>query len=187
LVKAWYLATNLHQATQQIQFGLDENNYLGSTRQSNRFVDDWCAFWREHRLGYLLRLARQQGASDSTLDQLGGKLMDRLEDFLQEPNEPACLLHGDLWGGNYLVDDQGRPVLIDPAIYYGRREADLAMTMLFGGFDARFYAAYEETWPLADGSEVRLAIYKLYHLLNHLVLFGRSYYGQCIDILRDLV
>lgn len=176
----------LHQATQQERFGLDEDNYLGSTRQSNRWMDDWCSFWREHRLGYLLRMAREQGVSDPTLDQLGDRLMNRLEDYLQEPNEPACLLHGDLWGGNYLVSDNGEPVLIDPAIYYGRREADLAMTMLFGGFDADFYSAYEEIWPLSTGSDKRLEIYKLYHLLNHLILFGQSYYGQCVSILRSL-
>ncbi len=177
----------LHQATQQDRFGFDEDNYLGSTRQPNRWSDNWCAFWRQRRLGYLLQLARQKGVSDTTLDQLGAKLMDRLEDFIDTPKEAACLLHGDLWGGNYLVDQAGKPVLIDPAVYYGRREADLAMTMLFGGFDDRFYSAYQQTWPLAPGYELRLEIYKLYHLLNHLVLFGRSYYGQCVATLRSLI
>lgn len=177
----------LHQSTQQKRYGLDEDNYLGSTCQANEWSDNWCSFWRDYRLGYLLQLARKQGFSDTTLEQLGDKLMNRLEEFIGQPDEPACLLHGDLWRGNYLVDEQCQPVLIDPAVYYGRREAELAMTMLFGGFDAHFYKAYEEVWPLADGSGERLAIYKLYHLLNHLVLFGRSYYDQCINILRSLV
>ena len=112
--------------------------------------------------------------------------VDRLDEYLAEPDEPAALLHGDLWGGNYMVDAEGTPVLIDPAAYCGRREADLAMTRLFGGFDARFYAAYEEVWPLAPGSTERLEIYKLYHLLNHLNLFGESYLRQVMDVVDRL-
>ena len=112
--------------------------------------------------------------------------MERLEGLIGEPDEPAALLHGDLWGGNYLVDGRGQPVLVDPAAYYGRREADLAMTRLFGGFDSRFYAAYHEVWPLAPGSEERLAVYELYHLLNHLNLFGSGYLSGCLARLRQL-
>lgn len=118
------------------------------------------------------------------MNKHGDRLMDRLEEWLIEPDEPACLLHGDLWGGNYMVDAAGEPVLIDPAAYYGRREADLAMTMIFGGFDGRFYRAYEEVWPLPEGSQDRLEIYKLYHYLNHLNLFGGGYYSSCMAILR---
>jgi fructosamine-3-kinase len=176
----------LHKSSQQGRFGFDHDNYLGSTPQPNGWKESWVEFWREHRLGHQLALARKQGLSDPELERRGDLLLDRLEGLIGEPAEPACLLHGDLWGGNYLADSAGEPVLIDPAAYYGRREADLAMTMLFGGFDRSFYAAYEETWSLAEGSEVRLEIYKLYHLLNHLNLFGGTYYSGCIGILRRL-
>ncbi|MCB1032948.1 MAG: fructosamine kinase family protein, partial [Acidobacteria bacterium] len=121
------------------------------------------------------------------LESLGARLMDRLDSWLEVPEEPPCLLHGDLWGGNYLVDEAGKAVLIDPAVYYGHREADLAMTRLFGGFGPAFYEGYEEEWPLAPGSEERLAIYELYHLLNHLNLFGRGYRGACVERMRYLV
>ena len=166
------------------RFGFDHDNYIGSTSQPNPWTDDWCDFWRQHRLGHQLDLARRGGLSDPALDRLGDRLLDRLDDFLAEPNEPPCLLHGDLWSGNTMVDEDGQPVLIDPAAYCGRREADLAMTQLFGGFDPRFYAVYEEAWPLAPGAAERLEIYKLYHLLNHLNLFGGGYRESCLTILR---
>lgn len=168
-------------------FGFGHDNYIGATPQPNGWCHSWVDFWRRHRLGFQLTLARRQGRSDRQLDRLGDRLLDRLDTLIAEPDEPAALLHGDLWGGNYLCDSEGEPVLIDPAAYYGRREAELAMTRLFGGFDQRFYAAYEEAWPLAPGSEDRLAIYELYHLLNHLNLFGSGYLGGCLSRLRRLV
>ena len=174
----------LHRASTTERFGFERDNYIGATPQTNRWSDDWCDFWRTRRLGYQLDLARRQGRSDPTLDRLGEELLDRLEELIGEPVEPPCLLHGDLWSGNYMVDAEGEPVLVDPAVYYGRREADLAMTQLFGGFDPRFYAAYEEVWPLAPGAEERLEIYKLYHLLNHLNLFGGGYLTSCVNVLR---
>lgn len=174
----------LHQQSQGRAFGFADDNFLGATPQPNRWTDDWVIFWRRHRLGYQLELAREGGAGTAELDRLGKLLDSRLDDLLSEPDERPTLLHGDLWGGNYLVDETGRPVLIDPAAYFGRREADLAMTYLFGGFDARFYAAYEEAWPLAAGAAERIEVYKLYHLLNHLNLFGRSYLEPCLAILR---
>lgn len=177
----------LHRGTREERYGFARDNYIGSTTQPNRWTDDWCEFWRRHRLGFQLDLARRRGLSDPTLDRLGERLLDRLEGLIGEPEEPPCLLHGDLWSGNYMVDDEGEPVLIDPAVYYGRREADLAMTRLFGGFTAAFYEAYEEVWPLAPGSGDRLEVYKLYHLLNHLNLFGGGYRSSCIDVLRRFV
>ncbi len=174
----------LHRQSRTERFGFESANWIGSTPQPNDWCGDWCEFWREHRLGFQLRLARERGLTDATFDRLGEALLDRLDELISEPDEPACLLHGDLWGGNYLADDAGQPVLIDPATYHGRREADLAMTMLFGGFSGAFYAAYEEVWPLAPGADERLEIYKLYHVLNHLNLFGGSYRGQCLSILR---
>lgn len=174
----------MHLNTKHNRYGFEHDNYLGSTPQRNTWEDDWVEFWRQHRLGYQLNLARKRGLSDAAMDKAGDRMMERLDELIGEPAEPACLLHGDLWGGNYMADENGEPVLIDPAVYYGRREADLAMTMLFGGFNSRFYAAYEETWPLEPGSSERLEIYKLYHLLNHLNLFGSGYYGGCMGILK---
>jgi fructosamine-3-kinase len=174
----------MHLNTKHDRFGFDGDNYLGSTLQPNTWSDSWIDFWREHRLGFQLKLARDNGYANASFTKAGDALLNRLDDLIGEPDEPACLLHGDLLGGNYLVSAEGEAVLMDPAVYYGRREADLAMTQLFGGFSNEFYTGYEEVWPLADGAPTRLDIYKLYHLLNHLNLFGRSYYSQCLSILN---
>lgn len=174
----------LHRATRGRRFGFDHDNYIGSTPQPNPWSESWVDFYREHRLGFQLELARSRGLSDAELDRLGDRLLERLGEWIDLPAEPACLLHGDLWAGNYLADEAGEPVLIDPAVYRGHREADLAMTRLFGGFEPAFYRAYEAEWPLPPGSEARLALYELYHLLNHLNLFGRSYRGRAVAILR---
>ncbi|MCG8462511.1 MAG: fructosamine kinase family protein [Holophagales bacterium] len=170
------------------RYGFPHDNYLGATSQPNGWCDSWSDFWRRHRLGHQLDLARRAGLSDVELDSLGDRLLLRLDSLIGDdvPEEP-CLLHGDLWGGNYLVRADGRAVWIDPAAYYGQREADLAMTRLFGGFDATFYRAYEREWPLEPESEERLALYELYHLLNHLNLFGRSYRPGCVARLKRLV
>ena len=177
----------LHRAATAERYGLTNDNHLGATPQPNPWTKDWVAFWRRYRLGHQLELARSNGHLDPELGHLGERLIERLDAFLAEPAEPPTLLHGDLWSGNFLVASTGEPVLIDPATYFGRREADLAMTRLFGGFDARFYAAYEEVWPLAPGFEERLSVYELYHLLNHLNLFGGGYRSGCVTILRRLV
>jgi fructosamine-3-kinase len=176
----------LHRATQVDRFGFDHDNFIGATPQPNDWLDDWVGFWRERRLGFQLSLAERAGLLGARELADGRRLMDRLPDLIGEPDESACLLHGDLWGGNVIAGPTGEPVLIDPAAYLGRREADLAMTLLFGGFTRAFYRAYEDEWPLAPGSEKRLAIYKLYHLLNHLNLFGSGYRSECAALLREL-
>ena len=176
--------------------GFAHDNFLGSTPQPNRPVgqgweeaDDvdghgWPEFFLQRRLRFQARLASQNGFPDmlQLLDQAENRIMELLELAVEAPS----LLHGDLWGGNYLVDERGQACLIDPATYFGHREADLAMTRLFGGFEPRFYGAYQDTLPLADGHEQRLPIYQLYHLLNHLNLFGSSYYHQSKRILQRL-
>ena len=179
------LAT-LHRTTQTTRCGFEHDNYIGSTPQPNGWMEDWISFWRERRIGFQLKRARERGLSDRSFDALGNALLERLDTLLAGHTENACLLHGDLWGGNYLVNHAGVPVLIDPAAYYGAREADLAMTTLFGGFESAFYDAYEATWPLEPESEQRIGVYKLYHLLNHLNLFGGSYRQSCVSIMRAL-
>lgn len=164
--------------------GFPHDNYLGGTPQPNAWTADWVEFFRVHRLGHQLELARKNGHATADLNRLGDRMLDRLDELLDADDEPCCLLHGDLWSGNFLADNEGSPVLIDPAAYYGHREADLAMTSLFGGFDRKFYAAYGEEWPLPAGSERRQEIYQLYHLLNHLNLFGGGYLGGCLRVLR---
>jgi protein-ribulosamine 3-kinase len=177
----------LHSAGRGNRFGFELDNYIGATPQVNAWTDNWVEFFRVHRLGYQLDLARRAGLSDRTLDRLGDRLLERLDDWLELPDEPPCLLHGDLWGGNYLIDTAGEAVLVDPAVYYGHREAELAMTHLFGGFGGDFYAGYEEAWPLPPGTKERQQIYSLYHLLNHLNLFGSSYRSRCVELLAGLV
>lgn len=179
----------LHRRTVHSQAGFAHDNYIGSTPQPNGWMDDWCDFFRRHRLGFQLDLARENGVATRELSRLGDRLLDRLDTWLDLSGEPCCLLHGDLWSGNYLCDAEGESVLIDPAVYYGHREADLAMTRLFGGFDRSFYRAYEESWPLPGSpteQRERHDLYQLYHLLNHLNLFGRGYLSQCLSILRSL-
>ena len=133
----------LHRTASADRFGWDHDNWLGSTPQPNSWEDDWCEFWRRNRLGHQLELAHRNGFDQAELHRLGGRLLETLEEWLAEPQEPPSLLHGDLWSGNYLVDTEGSPVLLDPATYFGRREAELGMTTLFGGFDRDFYAGYE--------------------------------------------
>ncbi len=167
-------------------FGFFEDNFIGTTDQINvPQNDNWVEFYTENRLMYQFRLAENNGYVKDELKE-GIKFIEKnIEKILKGSDELPTLLHGDLWGGNYIVDQRGNPCLIDPAVYYGHREADLAMTKLFGGFNAKFYSAYNEEFPLKDGWEYRENIYKLYHILNHLNLFGSGYYSQAVSLIQS--
>lgn len=174
----------MHQTSSE-KFGFHEPNYLGNSHQPNSWMDSWVEFWRINRLGFQLRLASENGKGNKELQRLGDRLLPRLDEHLAPTiDESPALLHGDLWSGNYISGPVGEPVFVDPAAYFGHREAEFGMTTLFGGFDADFYDAYNEVNPLAEGSTDRIAIYRLYHLLNHLNLFGRSYLDDCLQILK---
>lgn len=173
--------------------GFTGDNFIGSTPQPNQPLDGpweraakddgrgWPEFFLERRLRHQVELAARRGGE---LARLLDRAEARILGLLGSGIEPPVILHGDLWGGNYIVDDRGEACLIDPAVYYGHREADLAMTRLFGGFDRAFYAAYEEALPLPRGHDERLPIYQLYHVLNHFNLFGGGYYEQSVRILQ---
>lgn len=169
----------------QAYFGGPRDNTLGSTPQPNTQTATWISFWRDRRLGYQLRLAEQNGYGGKLQTQ-GEKLLAGLDAFFTDYQPQASLLHGDLWGGNhgYLAD--GTPVIFDPAVYYGDRETDLAMTELFGGFAPAFYAAYREAWSLDAGYAERKTLYNLYHILNHANLFGGGYATQALQMVMKL-
>lgn len=173
----------LHRNTSD-RFGFAENNFIGTTPQSNMQTHDWITFWREQRLGHQLTLAAQNGHLH--LLPAGEKLLDAMPLFFAGHAPQPSLLHGDLWGGNHAFLTDGTPVIFDPAAYYGDRECDLAMTELFGGFDAAFYAAYRAAWPLDAGYRVRKTLYNLYHILNHANLFGGGYARQADDMMQRL-
>jgi protein-ribulosamine 3-kinase len=180
----------LHRAAEGSDgvFGDDEDNFIGLTVQSNSWPSTegnpgWPAFFAERRLGFQLELAGRNGLADSALSQAVERVMSRLDNLLPA-GPPASVLHGDLWGGNYLCDGNGRAVLIDPAVYRGHGEADLAMTELFGGFSAEFYRGYREVIPDDGEYRRRREAYNLYHLLNHLNLFGGGYYGSVLEACR---
>lgn len=141
-------------------------------------------FYYNKRLLFQYRLAERNGYATAALRNGISKLESRIHTILSGSEELPCLLHGDLWSGNFLCDSLGNPVLIDPAVYYGHREADLAMTRLFGGFPETFYRAYDKEYPLAAGYFYREGLYKLYHVLNHLNLFGTGYLGEAESILK---
>ena len=163
----------MHRNTSH-RFGWEEDNFIGSSIQSNRWEDTWLSFLRDQRLAFQLKLAARHGAPTTLLEK-GRRLIIMLPGILDGYQPEASLLHGDLWSGNHAADDEGQPVIFDPAVYFGDREADLAMTELFGGFGESFYQAYQAAWPMEDGYEVRKQLYNLYHLLNHFNLFGGVY------------
>jgi len=176
----------MHKHTSD-NFGFYEDNYIGSNPQKNipteKEKKDWISFYFNNRILFQLHLADNLGNSTDELRKGISKLENKIESIIKTLEKPS-LLHGDLWGGNYMVDENGSAVLIDPAVYYGNREADIGMTKLFGGFSSEFYTAYNEEFPLEDGYKYRENIYKLYHVLNHLNLFGGGYYLQALSLIK---
>jgi fructosamine-3-kinase len=165
-------------------FGWHRDNTIGRTPQINTRDDDWIRFFRQRRLCFQLELATANGYTGE-LQQEGARLAEGIGRLFADYDPQPSLLHGDLWGGNWAADD-GQPVVFDPAVYYGDREADIAMTRLFGGFGQAFYDAYEESWPLSAGHGRRLLLYQLYHVLNHLNLFGSAYLHRALGLIREL-
>lgn len=171
----------MHRAPASDRFGWGTDNFIGASAQVNALRESWVDFFRDCRLAPQFRKAERW--FDAPARKRAAHLLDHLDDHLPEPARPS-LLHGDLWSGNFIAGPDGRAWLIDPAVYVGCAEADLAMTELFGGFRPAFYAAYREANPLPPGYEKRRDLYNLYHLLNHLNLFGGGYLGAVLDIVR---
>ncbi len=170
----------------QPYFGWHCDNTIGSTVQVNGQYHDWVRFWQEHRLRHQLNLAAAKGY-DGRLQTLGEKLCTDFKPLFSGYQPQPALVHGDLWGGNAAADEQGNPVIYDPACYFGDRETDLAMTELFGGFSPAFYQAYQAVYPLDPGYARRKTLYNLYHILNHLNLFGQSYLYQAENMISKLL
>ncbi len=161
------------------RYGFDSDNYIGAGDQKNTAKDSWIEFFVECRLRPQFELAEKY--FDGDMIKRIGSLLDNMDRFLIEPKAPS-LLHGDLWSGNIMSDDKGQPKLIDPAVYVGCNEADIAMTELFGGFDRRFYNSYFDIVEMVPGYDDRRDLYNLYHLLNHLNLFGSSYLYSVVRV-----
>ena len=176
---------DMHRVTRDA-FGWDIDNTIGSTPQENAWLDDWIDFWRVRRLRFQLDLAARQGAGRGLLSKVE-RLIDEFPALFDGYRPLASLLHGDLWSGNYAFTSTNEPVIFDPAVYYGDREADIAMTELFGGFGRDFYAAYNNAWSLDAGYPVRKTLYNLYHILNHFNLFGGGYASQAQRMTESLL
>ena len=175
----------LHQNSNEF-FGLSEDNWIGLNPQKNHWQENWISFFKKYRLQPQLIWAFERGYR-SSLEEKSERLMEALPLFFDQYKPKPSLLHGDLWSGNWGTINNTTPVIFDPAIYYGDREADMAMTKLFGGFPQVFYDAYNYQWALDYGFKVRQNLYNLYHLLNHLTLFGEAYLSQTIDLFEQLL
>lgn len=163
-------------------FGLDENNYIGVLPQQNNHSKSWSAFYATQRILVLIQMAFDEKKCDRTDIQLAEKLCNKLDDLF--PSEPPSLLHGDLWSGNFMANHAGKAAIYDPAVYYGHREMDIGMTLLFGGFDKSFYHYYNEAFPFEKSWQQRVELTQLYPLLVHLILFGGHYYTSVRNILK---
>ena len=164
------------------RYGLDSDNYIGSLPQENTMQEKWLDFFRFQRIEPQLRMAVNSGKMSAAIFPKVERLYTELESIF--PNEPASLLHGDLWSGNMLATEGGKTALIDPAVYYGHREMELSFTRLFGGFSSSFYDGYFQTWPLEPGFDDRVDFYNLYPLLVHVNLFGGGYIRQVEQIIN---
>lgn len=163
------------------KFGLDHDNYIGSLKQYNDRHERWTDFFREQRLMVQMEMAARSGLLPTQVRKAFESLFTRLDDIF--PKEPPSLIHGDLWSGNYMVDELGEAAIIDPAVYYGSREMDIGMSRLFGVFGSGFYEAYNEAWPMEAGWRERIEICNLYPLMVHVNLFGSGYLGSVESIL----
>jgi fructosamine-3-kinase len=177
----------MHRCTSGARIGLDRDNFLGAAKQINLAVDRWIDFVAESRLGFQLQWGLNQQRIDDSLRRNCEEIIASLDRLLDGRSEETSLLHGDLWSGNYLCSNEGRPVLIDPAVHYGCREAEFGMLMLFGACPPSFYDSYQQAFPMAAGWQRRVNVYVLYHLLNHLNLFGSGYHGQCQQITEQIL
>lgn len=176
----------LHRMSQE-KYGLNHDNFIGSTPQENQMEKDAIVFFRDHRIDFQRKLARQKGLLPSSTDKKIDAICENLGSFLNVTGECPALMHGDLWSGNYFPDSKGRPCIFDPAVYYGLREADLAMTELFGRLPQKFYDVYQEVFPMNPGYEERKDLFNLYHLLNHLNIFGSSYLPSVQQIVKRYI
>lgn len=168
------------------QFGWKRDNTLGPTPQPNGYEDDWVTFWAKQRLIHQLDLAKAKAYPAKSYDA-GLKLAENLQPFFSAYDVKPSLVHGDLWGGNIASDATGNTIIYDPAVYYGDRETDIALTELFGGFNQDFYAAYNDYYPLDQGYKTRKTLYNLYHILNHYNLLGGSYAAQALEMTNKLL
>jgi fructosamine-3-kinase len=171
----------LHKHSNE-KFGLNTNNYIGSLHQQNNFFNTWAEFYATQRILPLAQLAFNQNKFDSKDLARAEKLCTRFDELF--PKESPSLIHGDLWSGNFMSDENGMPVIYDPAVYYGNREMDIAMSLLFGGFDKSFYDHYNEAFPLQPNWKERVKLCQLYPLLVHLLLFGGHYYNNVMNIIE---
>jgi len=174
-----------HRVTRP-RFGWHRDNTIGSTPQLNEWNADWPRFYVERRLRFQLALA-ERNSHGGRLTERGYRLCETVPAYFSGYRPAPSLLHGDLWCGNWAATNAGEPVIFDPAVYFGDREADLAMTRLFGGFGPDFYAAYQSSWPLDPGAGNRRDLYNLYHVLNHLNLFGGGYRSQALSMIDGLL
>jgi fructosamine-3-kinase len=179
------LAAQHRDAPPDAAYGWHRDNFIGATPQANQSHRTWAGFFANERLRPQLALASTNGMERDLRDK-GENLAERLGAFFLDYRPQASLLHGDLWSGNVAQLANGTPVIFDPAVHRGDREADLAMAELFGGFPESFYAAYRSAWPLDAGYETRKTLYNLYHILNHFNLFGGSYLGQARRMIEKL-
>jgi fructosamine-3-kinase len=172
----------MHKSGIASAFGWTQNNTIGSTPQINTQAENWADFFADRRIGYQLKLAQRRGASFANTD----KIIAKIKDILTESNPQPSIVHGDLWSGNAAILRTGEPTIFDPAVYYGDREVDIAMTKLFGGFPNSFYRGYDREWRLEEGHQQRETIYNLYHILNHFNLFGGGYLDQANKTIQTI-